>query len=221
MTLDTTSLITLTDSALETGNALCVLAGKIATGLATADGMGAMIVVGASHAEHQSMEKRSASLCSTGDLFCRSNLMTLPARENAQRLVSLLGLMSVDAMLLDPVLYAPITRGHALEAEPRLLHAKRFEEASERSRVMVIAGGVGRTPGGETTSLGSGGAELTGLFIAQRLGLPSRMIVSDREYRNGFSLPKRADLFARKHGVDYSVATDVCSPCTADEPIPA
>jgi hypothetical protein len=222
MTLDTTSLITLTDSALEAGNALCVLAGKIAARRETGAGMGTtIVVVGSSPSEQQAMERRSNALCATGDLFCRSNLVTLPARENAQRLVGLLNLVGEEAMLLDPALHAPITRGHALEAEPRLLHAKRYEQAAGRTRVLVIAGGVGRTPEGETTSLGTGGAELSGLFIAQRLGLPVRLVVSPREIRKGYALPRRADLFARKHGVSFSVRSDLASSPAPSEPVPA
>lgn len=222
MTLDTTSLVTLTDSALESGNALCVLAGKIAAWRSGLGMRGSLIViVGSSSSEQRAVEKQSAALCATGDLFCRSNLITLPARENAQRLVSLLGLMGVDAELLDPILYAPITRGHALEAEPRLLHAKRFEQASERGRVLVLAGGVGRTADGETTSFGSGGAELSGLFLSQRLGLPLSLIVGDRAEQNGYDLPKRASLFARKHGVEHTITTDAGEPCGVGEPVPA
>ena len=220
MTLDTTSLITLTDSALEGGNALSAMAGAIAA--STATGAGTMIVVvGASPREQRAMEHRSNAMCATGDLLCRSNLVTLPSRENAQRLVGLLGMLGVDAGLLDPVLFAPITRGHALEAEPRLLHGKRFEQAAMRHRVLVIAGGVGRTPEGDTTSLGTGGAELSGLFIAQRLGLPVSLTVSQREIDGGYALPKRAELFARKHGVSYGLSAGVDAEAVPGEPVPA
>jgi hypothetical protein len=74
--------------------------------------------------------------------------------------------------------------------------------------VLVIAGGVGRTPEGETTSLGTGGAELSGLFIAQRLGIPRSGLGRGRSTRQidaGFELPRRAELFARKHGVGFRV----------------
>ena len=234
MTLDTTSLITLTDSALEGGSTLGTLAGQLAS-MPTAGtrgcrgmpgGLGTMIVVvGSSPHDLRAMEQRSAALCATGDLYCRSNLLTLPARENAQKLVSLLRMLDTPAVLLDPVLYAPITRGHALEAEPRLLHAKRFEQAALRGGVLVLAGGVGRTPEGETTSLGTGGAELSGLFIAQRLGLPVDLIVPEREAntvtRDTFTLPKRASLFARKHGVAFGVRPSINALSAADQPVPA
>ncbi len=232
MTLDTTMLLTLTDSALEGGSALSAYAGQLATmpisgsRRGTTDGMGAtIVVVGSSPHEQKAMEQRSAALCSTGDLLCRANLLTLAARENAQRLVSLLHMLGTNATLLDPVLYAPITRGHALEAEPRLLHAKRFEQAALRGGVLVIAGGVGRTPEGETTSLGTGGAELTGLFIAQRLGLSADLIVSERGTQSlagEFTLPKRASLFARKHGVSFGVRSSIeCESVVAGQPVPA
>ena len=222
MTLDTTALITITDSALEGGSALCALAGQIAAMPKSATGMGAtIVVVGSSSGEQRLMARRSAAMCATGDLFSRSNLLTLPARENAQRLVALLGMMDTNATLLDPMLYAPITRGHALEAEPRLLHARRFEQAAMRGGVLVIAGGVGRTPEGEATSLGTGGAALSGLFIAQRLGLPIDLIVSARDATEAFSLPKRAGLFARKHGVAFGVNSAIGGGSPVDQPVPA
>ena len=220
MTLDTTSLITLTDAALEGGNALSAMAGAVTASTATDAGT-MIVVIGSSPHAQQVMEQRSNALCATGDLLCRSNLVTLPARENAQRFAGLLGMLGVDALLLDPVLFAPITRGHALEAEPRLLHAKRYEQAALRHRVLVIAGGVGRTPEGDTTSLGTGGAELSGLFIAQRLGLPVSLVVSSREIDTGYALPKRAELFARKHGVSYALSVGIETGAPADEPVPA
>jgi len=222
MSLDTTSVITLTDSALAGGNAMCVLAGRIASTMGTGPRAGhAIVVVGSTPGEQAVVQRQSAALCATGDLLCRSNLLTLPAKENAQRLIGLLGLVGVEAMLLDPSGYAPITRGHALEAEPRLLHARRFEEAAARSRVLVIAGGIGRTPDGAMTSLGTGSADLSGLFIAQRLGLPARLVVSDRDADAGYVLPKRASLFARKHGLAYAVGSGVGVAEDAGVPISA
>lgn len=222
MSLDTTSVITLTDSALAGGNAMCVLAGRIASTMGTGERTGhAIVVVGSSPGEQAVVQRQSAALCATGDLLCRANLLTLPAKENAQRLVGLLGLVGVDALLLDPSVYAPITRAHALEAEPRLLHARRFEEAASGSRVLVLAGGVGRTPDGAMTSLGSGGADLSGLFIAQRLGLPARLVVSDRDAEAGYEVPKRASLFARKHGLAYSIGNGVGAAERVGVPIPA
>lgn len=218
MSLDTAALITLTESALEPGNALCVLAGQIA---ATMGSGRAIVVVGSSPGEQRVMERQSAALCATGDLFCRSNLLTLPAKENAQRLTSLLKMIGVDAALLDPSTHAPITRGHALEAEPRLLHAKRYEQSAMDARVLVIAGGVGRSADGEATSLGTGGADLSGLFIAQRLGLPISLIVSDRNADAGYVLPKRASIFARKHAVAFDVASDVRSTELVEVSVPA
>ncbi len=229
MTLDTTSLITLTDSALEGGSALSALAGQLASMPTTGRGIACamsstIVVVGSSPHEQKTMAQRSAALCATGDLFCRSNLLTLPARENAQKLVALLRMLDTNATLLDPVQYAPITRGHALEAEPRLLHAKRFEQAALRGGVLVLAGGVGRTPEGETTSLGTGGAELSGLFVGQRLGIPVVLIVGQRAFENGgdgFELPRRASLFARKHSVGYRVRGSLAVKPAKGEAVPA
>ena len=102
MTLDTTSLITLTDAALEGGNALSAMAGAVAASTATDAGT-MIVVIGSSPHAQQVMEQRSNALCATGDLLCRSNLVTLPARENAQRFAGLLGMLGVDALLLDPV----------------------------------------------------------------------------------------------------------------------
>jgi hypothetical protein len=207
-----TRVITLTDSALAGGNAMSVLAGRLASTMGTGQGAGhAIVILGSSAGEQAVVQQRSAALCTTGDILCRSNLMTLPARENAQKLVGLLGLVGVDAALLDPAVYAPITRGHALEAEPRLLHGRRYEEAASRTRVLVLAGGVGRTPEGAITSLGTGGAELSGLFIAQRLGLRATLVVSPREIEAGYEVPRRAALFARNHAMAYTVGSEIVS----------
>ena len=199
-------MIILTDSSFDAGGTLCAHATRIADAFGTGRGI---VVVGASTDDRAAVSRQSAAMCATGDVLCRARLMTVPAKENAQRLVGLLGALGLDSELLDPATYAPITRGNALEAEPRLLHARRFEDSASRARVLVIAGGVGRTPEGDCTSLGTGGADLSGLFIAQRLGLGSRLVVSPEDAASGYELPKRAMLFARRHGVRYSIGAEV------------
>jgi hypothetical protein len=200
MTLDSAALVTITESALANGETLAPLAGQV---LAASETRGMIVVVSATHAEQCAMERRAAQAGPGTDAEQRAAIVTLAACESAQRFAGLLGLLGVDARLLDPLLFAPITRGSPLEAEPRLLHARRFEQASHEARVLVIAGGVGRSPEGRLTSLGSGGAVLSGLFIAQRLGLPSRIVVGEAAFAPFESepLPRRAALFARKHGV--------------------
>ncbi len=203
MTLDTTDVLTITESALSPGAPLGALAGRIAD---VAESRNLIVVVAAGGGEQAAMERRAARLGLSGDAFTRANLVTLPARENAQRLSGLLTMIGVDSSLLDPGLFTPITRGSPLEAEPRLLHARRYEQAVREARVLVLAGGVGRTPEGHPTSLGSGGATLSGLFVAQRLGLPVGLVVGGHG-AGGFTPPKRALLFARRHGVDYRTVT--------------
>lgn len=204
MTLDNTVLYTISSTALEDSASMCTLAGQVAT---AADTHCLVVVVGASEREHRAMHSKAASLGPTSDVLNRANLLTLAARENAQRLAGLVSMMGAESALLDVSAHAPITRGNPLEAEPRLLNAKRFEAASEGADVLVIAGGVGRTPQGELTSLGSGGATLSGLFIAQRLGLPARIVVGPRHAETG--LPKRSRLFARRHGLAHETVTAV------------
>ena len=126
MTLDTTSLITLTDSALEGGSALSAIAGQLASMPTTGTGRGiscamssTIVVVGSSPQEQKTMEQRSAALCATGDLFCRSNLVTLPARENAQKLVSLL-------RLLDPLPSSGATQHASVQALTQPYHRPLF-----------------------------------------------------------------------------------------------
>lgn len=206
MTLDNTELLTITESTLANGAALCTLAGQVAGASHPA-----IVVVAASPVEKSAMERRAAGLGAAGDVFQRANLVTLPAREHAQRFAGLLTMLGTDVRLLEPAEFSPITRGNALEAEPRLLHAKRYEQASGEARVLVLAGGVGRTRDGHLTSLGTGGATLSGLFVAQRLGIPVRLVVDDQSAASWspVALPKRSSLFARKHGLSYGVVSRV------------
>lgn len=215
MILDTTEVLTITESALSRGAPLAALAGQITH---AADTRPLIVLVAAAGAEQAAMDRRAAGLGVSADAYTRANLVTLPARENAQRLAGLLTMLGVESALLDPALFAPITRSSPLEAEPRLLHAKRYEQAARDARVLVLAGGVGRTPDGHLTSLGSGGATLSGLFVAQRLGLPARLVIG--EHDPGFSPPKRALLFARRHGLSYAVSTGV-EPALTPEPVSA
>jgi len=204
MTLDSAVLYSVTTTALSKSSGLCALAGQIATVSASRR---VIAVVDATMREQRTMQGRVAGMGPTSDVYSRANLLTLAARENAQRFSGLLTMLGVENALLDPLTHAPITRGNPLEAEPRLLHAKRFETASIDADVLVIAGGVGRTPDGHLTSLGTGGATLSGLFIAQRLGLGAQLIVGEAGLTE--DLPKRARLFARKHGVDFGLVADI------------
>lgn len=200
MTLDSTTVITLTESALTGGAPMHALAERART-LSASKRM--ILVVPAMTHEQTAIECRVARSNPALDVEGRAALITLAARENAQRFAGLLRSLGVDARLLDPLLFAPITRGNALEAEPRLLHARRYESAIRDAKVLVIAGGVGRSPDGRLTSLGTGGAALSGLFIAQRLGLEARLIVGAGEFGaiEPYELPRRASLFARRHGM--------------------
>ncbi|USN98893.1 MAG: hypothetical protein H6810_12180 [Phycisphaeraceae bacterium] len=211
MTLDNTELLTITESALTHASALCTLAGQT---VAACQARPMIVIVGASAAGQSAMDRRVAGLGASSDVERRANLITLPARENAQRFSGLLAMLGVDVRLLDPALFAPITRGNALEAEPRLLHAKRYEQAIQSARVLVLAGGTGRTPDGHITSLGTGGPILTGLFVAQRLGVPVRLITDERGLGDAGVLPKRAALFARRHGLSFGVSTRIDQPAT-------
>jgi hypothetical protein len=122
MTLDTTSLITLTDSALEGGNALSAIAGQIASMPITGTGAGcAMSSTSSSSGRRRTSRKRWSSdrtrcapraICSAG-----RTCVTLPARENAQKLVGLLG-CSARRDAARPGAVRADHAGHALEAEP-------------------------------------------------------------------------------------------------------
>lgn len=202
MTLDNAVLYTISRSALSSGSSLCALAGQVVT---ASSSRCVITVVGASMQDQTAMEKRASELGPTADVYSRAGLVTLAARENAQRFAGLVAMLGAEVELLDPMLHAPITRGNPLEAEPRLLNAKRFEASSLAARVLVLAGGVGRSADGHLTSLGTGGATLSGLFIAQRLGVPARVVVGG----SGAGLPRRADLFARRHGLDFDVVSAV------------
>lgn len=204
MTLDNAALFTISSTALDDSASLCTLAGQAMT---AAESHCLVVVVGASMQDHRAMRARAVGLGPASDVLRRANLLTLAARENAQRFAGLVSMLGTPAALLDVSTHAPITRGNPLEAEPRLLNAKRFESATDGARVLVLAGGVGRTPLGELTSLGSGGATMSGLFIAQRLGLPARIVVGAAPA--GEELPKRSRLFARRHGVSFAFAASI------------
>lgn len=215
MTLDSTTVITLTESALSGGAPMQALAER-ARMLSGSQRM--ILVVPATPLEQAAIECRVARSSPALDVEGRAALITLAARENSQRFAGLLRSLGVDARLLDPLQFAPITRGNALEAEPRLLHARRYESAVRDARVLVIAGGVGRSPEGRLTSLGTGGAALSGLFIAQRLGLEARLIVGTGEFGGPeeFEMPRRASLFARRHGM-HAELVPVVDPAQSPE----
>lgn len=115
----------------------------------------------------------------------------------AARLGHALAAHGIASRRLGPTAW-PSTRGSTLEAEPRSLPSREYADAFDRARVVIVSGAVGRSEDGSATSLGSGGYELSAVFTAERLGLPVWLI---RESRRDATLPRRAQLFARRHHV--------------------
>lgn len=77
----------------------------------------------------------------------------------------------IDAAEADRSLW-PVTRGHALDAEPRHVSARAYRLALATGHVLVVPGGVGIGEDTRPTSLGATTARLTALFLGDRLALP-------------------------------------------------
>ncbi len=112
--------------------------------------------------------------------------------------------------------FAPLSRGGPLDAEPRLVDARAYSQALGSSEVLVVTAGLGRDFDGRLTSLGDEGACPTALFIAHRLALPV-LIVGGRGGR--WSPPRRAALFARRHGLAFDVVGPSGEPVARFEPL--
>lgn len=153
-----------------------------------------IVVVSASPANRLAGVQRSNRLPASADAFEIARAMIEPELRAGALLTDQLVASGVDASELEPEVYAPLTRGGALDAEPRVVDASALSAALRESPVIVLAGGVGRDFDGRLTSLGADGGSLSSVFVAERLALPVLVQVEPGER----TLPRKAALFARR-----------------------
>lgn len=110
-------------------------------------------------------------LPATADASERAAAVVLGAADAAGTFAAVLGEAGIEAAEAGEALW-PVTRGHALDAEPRRVSASGFRAALAEGKVLVVPGGVGHDEDGHVTSLGAGTGSLTALFLGERLGLP-------------------------------------------------
>ncbi len=151
-------------------------------------------VASASPPRRQSGVLKANRLPASADAYEIARAMIEPDLGASVSLVERLGAAGIGAVALAPEESAPLTRGGALDAEPRVIDANALALALDESRVVVLAGGVGRDFDGRLTSLGGDGGALSAVFIAERLALGVRVQVEAGES----TLPRKAALFARR-----------------------
>lgn len=185
-------------------------------GLVRGEGRRVIVVAGADPSVRRAGVARANRLAPTADANEVAMALVQPELDAAGSLARALRAAGVRAEALGPEAYAPLSRGGPLDAEPRLVDARAYADALGESEVVVLAGGVGRDFDGRVTSLGDEGACLTALFIADRLALP--VVVLDPR-GSGWSVPRRAALFARRHGISFDVVGARGEPVARFDPL--
>ncbi len=161
----------------------------------TARGQRVLVVASASPDQHRAGVLKANRMPVTADSYEVAGAMIEPDLLASAALAGDLRDAGVAAVALDAGKLAPVTRGGALDAEPRLIDASALSRALRASPVVVLPGGVGRDFDGRLTSLGDGGGALTAVFIGERLALPTRVQLESGES----TLPRKAGLFARRY----------------------
>lgn len=145
----------------------------------------------------------SNRLPATADAGERARVMISGAAEAASAFSEVLAGAGIPAHEAEPALW-PVTRGHALDAEPRHVSADAYSTALTDHAVLVVPGGVGIDGDRRPTSLGANTAPLTALFLGDRLALPVERPdtpdTGDREAESDLGARKAAR-FAERHGI--------------------
>jgi hypothetical protein len=168
----------------------------------TACGQRLIVVVSASPMRHQESVNAANRLPVSADAFQIAREMVRSDLEASERLVSILQEGGLRATRLAPEEHGPLTRGGALDAEPRVIDASVINASLEESEIVVFTGGVGRDFDGRLTSMGAEGGALSAVFLGDRLALPVRVRLAPGED----ALPRKAALFARRQGVRVALA---------------
>lgn len=132
----------------------------------------AIVVVSAPLARRVRDAQTSNHLGPSADLHARAMVLSSGAVEAAERLASDLSNAGIVAGEPDPRGVVPVTRGHALDAEPRRVSATRHEKLLNEADVLVVPGGMGVDDLRRPTWLGDGGSRLSAVFIAATFALP-------------------------------------------------
>ena len=173
MELDNTTVIGISGEDLRTPAGLKMAAEAILHRVLNGERI--IAVVGATPNRERAALAEAIALGATADGVSRAQRINRAAIETASELNDALFASGVASEIATPEVFGPLTRGGALEAEPRRVSGRAFADAIDRSSVLVVPGGAARGPDGEPASLGSGGASLHAVFLAEALALPVRL----------------------------------------------
>jgi homoserine dehydrogenase len=136
-----------------------------------AEGRSVVAVVGSTGARAARDWDASNRLGPTAEPADRARPVVAGVVESAERFAGVLDEIGLSVRVADQA-HWPVTRGHALDAEPRLLSAAAYSEALRDHDVLVVPGGVGVDEESlASTSLGADTAPLSALFLGDRLAL--------------------------------------------------
>ncbi len=176
-----------------------------------------VVVAGASCRQRRAGIARANRMSPTTDAHDVALAMVQPDLDAAEAVGEALRAAGLRVEVSSGEGHAPLSRGGPLDAEPRLVDARAYADAFELgSEVLVVPASVGRDFDGRVTSLGDEGSTLTAAFVAQRLALPLTVLRDmDAEWR----VPRRAALFARRHGLRFDVVSPGGAPIARFDPL--
>lgn len=210
------------ESALWSASGARGIAAEVARLVRASAGRRVVVVASAEQSALESAAARVARLHAMSDEAERAALLSVPEIEAAGRLSIELARLGIAASVADPHAVGPITRGAALDAEPRRLNVPELARALHRTPVVILPGAMGRDEAGTLTHLGWDGAELLAAFVADRLalrlrvvraaGLPASPMVEldhavELSWGSGRLVSRKTALYARKRGLWIDIAT--------------
>lgn len=189
---------------LETGSLAKAGAAIALVQMCLANGRSVIAVVGPDPERAARDLAASNRLPATADAHERAGVVAAGPVESAVAFAGVLGEAGIDAHTAEPFLW-PVTRGHALDAEPRHVSASAYGSTLDEHPVLVVPGGVGIGEDHRPTSLGANTAPLTALFLGDRLALPVERPdapgTGDHDWAADLGARKAAR-FAERHGVE-------------------
>lgn len=180
---------------------------------------------------------QSRALAQSPDPHATAALLATGELHSAALLTIALTSAGIPAQTLDHAAIALRTQGAPTDSTPISLDADRIHRALDEGSVVVLPGFIGRDESNRTTTLGRGGSDLSGLFIAHHLGATRVRLVKDvdalydRDPREQFASPDnparpfatlswhdalqldggivqhKAVRFAQSHNLPFEVAT--------------
>lgn len=212
MSLDNTIVLELPASELSAGNVPRAAAQLLYR--LVRSGCKVVAVVSAAPAVQAKDRVRADAMGPCADMHTQAMVLGESSVRLAEEVVASLVEAGVGAALWNPTKLGPVTRGNALDAEPRHLSARGVQVGLERASVLVLPGGVGVDEERRPTSLGEQAGVLSALFVADTLALELLLYRAQATSRldatraaeallteRGWLPDRKATLFAAVHGV--------------------